>query len=98
MALTSEDIIRLARMARFAVSPEDIDRFRAQLNAVLERIAELADVTDRADPADADAAVRLRDDVAADGTLLRGAEALSGDVVAGFFTVPHALPEAGAGS
>lgn len=96
MALTSEDVIALARMARFEVSPEDIDRFRVQLNVVLERIAELEQVAVPDDPVADRVAVRLRDDVANDSALLRGVEALSGDVIAGFFTVPQALPSDGA--
>jgi aspartyl-tRNA(Asn)/glutamyl-tRNA(Gln) amidotransferase subunit C len=47
-ALSREDIAHLARLARLAVTDEELDRFAGQLDAVLDAVARVgkADVAD----------------------------------------------------
>jgi len=42
--LTREEVIHIARLARLDLSPEEIERYREQLSAVLEYFARLAEV------------------------------------------------------
>ena len=42
MPLSDKDVDHVARLARLAVRPEERERYRAQLNAVLEHAAGLA--------------------------------------------------------
>ena len=90
MRLSPEDVIRLAHQARFALPEEDVQRMCAELNGVLERLdilQELADVTMPPETGDL-MGVRLRADECTSDKLQRSLDALSSEVVAGFFTVP----------
>ncbi len=44
MALTSEEVLHIARLARIALSDADVDRFTAQLSGILDHFAALAAV------------------------------------------------------
>jgi aspartyl/glutamyl-tRNA(Asn/Gln) amidotransferase C subunit len=96
--LTSEDVVHLARQARFSLSPDEVEQFRAQLNAVLQQVDVLNELglgTDTIEARDRDVAVRLRADDIQPDQLEISIEKLTTDVVAGFFTVPRILGETG---
>lgn len=44
MALTSEEVLHIARLARIALSEADVQRFAAQLSGILDHFAALAAV------------------------------------------------------
>jgi aspartyl-tRNA(Asn)/glutamyl-tRNA(Gln) amidotransferase subunit C len=93
MSLSKEDVIRLARLARFDVAPDEIERFRAQLSAILERM-EILNELDPAEPVTEppSTAVRLRADESTPDKLHADLKALTAEMVAGFFTVPRVMP------
>ena len=57
MAISRDEVLHVARLARLALSDEEIDRLGAQLNAILEAVGkvgelDLADVEATAHPLD----------------------------------------------
>lgn len=44
MALTSEEVLHIARLARIALSDDDVQRFTAQLSGILDHFEALAAV------------------------------------------------------
>ena len=44
MALTSEEVLHIARLARIALSDDDVQRFTAQLSGILDHFTALAAV------------------------------------------------------
>ncbi len=51
MALTPEDVLHIARLARIDLTPEDVDRFAAQLSGILDHFQALAEInTDGVEP------------------------------------------------
>ena len=44
MSLTPDEVLHIARLARIALTPADVDRFAAQLSGILEHFAALAAV------------------------------------------------------
>ena len=44
MSLTPEEVLHIARLARIALTPADVDRFAAQLSGILDHFAALAAV------------------------------------------------------
>ena len=44
MALTSEEVLHIARLARIALTDEDVQRFTAQLSGILDHFAALSAV------------------------------------------------------
>ena len=57
MAISRDEVLHVARLARLALSDEEIDRLGAQLNAILEAVGkvselDLADVEPTAHPLD----------------------------------------------
>lgn len=44
MALTSEEVLHIARLARIALSEDDVQRFTAQLSGILDHFEALAAV------------------------------------------------------
>lgn len=44
MALTQEQVLHIARLARLGVSPEEVERFREQLSSILEHFAVLQEL------------------------------------------------------
>lgn len=44
MALTAEEVLHIARLARIALSPDDVQRFTAQLSGILDHFDALAAV------------------------------------------------------
>lgn len=51
MALTHEDVLHIARLARIDLTPEDVDRFATQLSSILNHFQALAALdTDDVEP------------------------------------------------
>lgn len=44
MALTSQEVLHIARLARIAVTPSDVERFTAQLSGILDHFDTLSRV------------------------------------------------------
>ena len=97
MAVSREDAIYIAQLARLDLTPEEIERFTPQLNRVLAHAAELAEV-DVGGVAPVGGvsgwAAPLRDDVVHPNGLAFSPEMLSAFFASGFFTVPQ-LPALG---
>jgi aspartyl/glutamyl-tRNA(Asn/Gln) amidotransferase C subunit len=95
MALTSEAVVRLARQARFDLSAAEIERFRAELSAVLDQMRLLAELEPVADePVVTETAARLRADDCGSDSLRLPLDQLTTHLVAGFFTVPRVISAA----
>ena len=93
MAISRDEVLHVARLARLALSDDEVDRLSAQLNAILEAVGkvgelDLADVEPTAHPLDL-VNVWADDDPQAS---LPVEEALANapDREAGFFRVPPA--------
>jgi aspartyl-tRNA(Asn)/glutamyl-tRNA(Gln) amidotransferase subunit C len=57
MALTGEEVLHVARLARLALTDDEVERFREQLSAILEAVGtvaelDLADVEPTSHPLD----------------------------------------------
>ena len=57
MALTREEVLHVARLARLALTDEEVERFREQLSAILDAVGtvaelDLADVEPTSHPLD----------------------------------------------
>jgi len=44
MAITREDVVHVARLARLELSDEELDRMREQLSAILEAVGKVAEL------------------------------------------------------
>ena len=93
MAISRDEVLHVARLARLALSDEEIDRLGAQLNAILEAVGkvselDLADVEPTAHPLDL---VNVwADDEPRASLTVEDALANAPDREAGFFRVPPA--------
>jgi aspartyl-tRNA(Asn)/glutamyl-tRNA(Gln) amidotransferase subunit C len=100
MAVTREEVMYIAQLARLDLTPEEIERFTPQLNRVLEHAAELAEV-DVGGVAPVGGVSQwtapLRPDEPVKDELSSPPSALSEFFTAGFFTVPR-LPALGGDS
>jgi aspartyl-tRNA(Asn)/glutamyl-tRNA(Gln) amidotransferase subunit C len=93
MAISKEEVLHVARLARLALSDDEVERLGAQLNAILEAVGkvselDLADIEPTAHPLDL-VNVWAED---SPGDSLSNDEALASapDSEAGFFRVPPA--------
>jgi aspartyl-tRNA(Asn)/glutamyl-tRNA(Gln) amidotransferase subunit C len=93
VAISRDEVLHVARLARLALSDEEIDRLGAQLNAILEAVGkvselDLADVEPTAHPLDL---VNVWAEDEPEGSLsVDEALANAPDREAGFFRVPPA--------
>jgi aspartyl-tRNA(Asn)/glutamyl-tRNA(Gln) amidotransferase subunit C len=93
MAISRDEVLHVARLARLALSDEEIDRLGAQLNAILEAVGkvselDLADVEPTAHPLDL---VNVwAEDEPKESLPVEDALANAPDREAGFFQVPPA--------
>ena len=93
MAISRDEVLHVARLARLALTDEEIDRLGAQLNVILEAVGkvselDLADVEPTAHPLDL---VNVwADDDPRDSLTVEDALANAPDREAGFFRVPPA--------
>jgi aspartyl-tRNA(Asn)/glutamyl-tRNA(Gln) amidotransferase subunit C len=44
MAISREEVVHVARLARLALSEEELDRFAGQLDAILEAVGKVAEL------------------------------------------------------
>jgi len=93
MAISRDEVLHVARLARLALSDDEIDRLGAQLNAILEAVGkvselDLADVEPTAHPLDL---VNVwAEDEPQSSLPVEEALANAPDREAGFFRVPPA--------
>ena len=93
MAISRDEVLHVARLARLALSDDEVDRLSAQLNAILEAVGkvselDLADVEPTAHPLDL---VNVwADDEPHESLSVEDALANAPDREAGFFRVPPA--------
>ena len=93
MAISRDEVLHVARLARLALSDEEIDRLGAQLNAILEAVGkvselDLAEVEPTAHPLDL---VNVwAEDEPQESLPVEDALANAPDREAGFFRVPPA--------
>jgi aspartyl-tRNA(Asn)/glutamyl-tRNA(Gln) amidotransferase subunit C len=91
MTIGASEVRHVARLAELAVAEEDLPLLATQLEAIVEFVAQLAEVplpdgvgTVAVGPEQ----VTLRDDVVAPIPMVRGPEAMAPAFVEGFFVVP----------
>ena len=97
MAVTPEEVMYIAQLARLDLTPEEVERFTPQLNRVLAHAAELAEVdVGGVAPTGgvAEWQAPLRADEPTQAALHFRPAQLSEYFTAGFFTVPR-LPAPG---
>ena len=98
MALTSDDISRVANLARLALRPDETERVLGQLNGFFKLVAQMEAVnTDGVEPLAHPAAVlgavalRLRDDVASEPNQREASQRSAPAVERGLFLVPKVI-------
>jgi aspartyl-tRNA(Asn)/glutamyl-tRNA(Gln) amidotransferase subunit C len=98
MALTSQDIARVAHLARLALRPDETERTLGQLNGFFRLVEQMQAVnTDGVEPLAHPAAVlgqvalRLRDDVATESNQREASQVSAPAVEGGLFLVPKVI-------
>lgn len=95
-AISREEVAHLARLARLAVTDDELDRFAGQLDVILQSVARVGEVA-AADVPPTSHSVPLtnvfRDDVVVAGLSREDALAGAPDVEDGRFRVPRILEE-----
>lgn len=98
MALTSQDIARIARLARLELGPHESERMLTQLNGFFELVEKMgavdtAGVEPLAHPLDVarDVPLRLRDDVASEAIDREANQRSAPAVERGLFLVPKVI-------
>ena len=94
MSVTNEQVRHIARLARIAMSEEELDRLVPELNNILGWVEQLGEVnTDGVEPLTAviDQKLRLRDDVVNDGGVQDDVLANAPEAQHGFFAVPKVI-------
>jgi aspartyl-tRNA(Asn)/glutamyl-tRNA(Gln) amidotransferase subunit C len=94
MSLSSADIQRIARLARIAVTPAEIDATQHKLNSILGMISDMQsvntdDVVPMAHPQDS--ALRLRDDQVTETNRREALLAVAPQTEAQVFLVPRVI-------
>jgi aspartyl-tRNA(Asn)/glutamyl-tRNA(Gln) amidotransferase subunit C len=94
MPVTNEQVRHIARLARIAMSDEEIERLAPELNNILGWVEQLGEVnTDGVEPLTAVIyqPLRLRDDVVDDGDIRDEILANAPEAQHGFFAVPKVI-------
>ena len=94
MPVSTEQVRHIARLARIAMSDEEIERLAPELNNILGWVEQLAEVnTDGVEPLTAviDQKLRLRDDAVTDGNIRDEILANAPEAQHGFFAVPKVI-------
>jgi aspartyl-tRNA(Asn)/glutamyl-tRNA(Gln) amidotransferase subunit C len=94
MSVSNEQVRHIARLARIAMSDEEIARLAPELNNILGWVEQLSEVnTDGVEPLTAviDQKMRLRDDVVTDGNIRDEVLANAPEAQHGFFAVPKVI-------
>ena len=94
MSVTNEQVRHIARLARIAMSDEEIERLAPELNNILGWVEQLGEVnTDGIEPLATviDQKLRLRDDAVTDGDIRDDVLANAPEAHHGFFAVPKVI-------
>ena len=98
MALTKDDIARIANLARLELSDTESERMLSQMNSlfgIVEKMqaVDTTGITPLSHPVAAipDIALRLRDDVVSDGTQREANQRSAPAVEKGYFLVPKVI-------
>jgi aspartyl-tRNA(Asn)/glutamyl-tRNA(Gln) amidotransferase subunit C len=94
MSVSTEQVRHIAKLARIAMSDEEIERLVPELNNILGWVEQLGEVnTDGVEPLTAviDQKLRLRDDAITDGDCRDAILANAPDAEHGFFAVPKVI-------
>ena len=94
MSVSPEQVRHIARLARIAMSDEEIERLVPELNAIIGWVEQLGDVdTDGVEPLATviDQKLRLRDDMVNDGNIRDDVLANAPEAQHGFFAVPKVI-------
>ena len=94
MSINTEQVRHIAKLARIAMSDEELERLVPELNNILDWVEQLAEVdTDGVEPLTAviDQALRLRGDAVTDGDIRDEVLLNAPDAQHGFFAVPKVI-------
>lgn len=98
MALTAQDIARIAHLARLELQPEESERMQSRINGFFEivekmRAVDTGGVEPLAHPVSAvqDVQLRLREDVASEGDQREANQRSAPAVERGLFLVPKVI-------
>jgi aspartyl-tRNA(Asn)/glutamyl-tRNA(Gln) amidotransferase subunit C len=94
MSVTNEQVRHIARLARIAMSDDELERLVPELNNILGWVEQLGEVnTDGVEPLATviDQELRLRDDVVNDGNIREEILANAPEAQHGFFAVPKVI-------
>ena len=94
MSVTNEQVRHIAKLARIAMSDDELERLVPELNNILGWVEQLGEVnTDGVEPLNAviEQKLRLRDDVVNDGNIRDEVLANAPEAQHGFFAVPKVI-------
>ena len=94
MSVSSEQVRHIAKLARIAMSDEELERLVPELNNILGWVEQLGEVnTDGVEPLATviEQKLRLRDDVVNDGNIRNEVLANAPEAQHGFFAVPKVI-------
>jgi len=94
MSVTSQQVRHIAKLARIAMSDEELERLVPELNNILGWVEQLSEVnTDGVEPLTAviDQKLRLREDEVNDGNIRDEVLANAPEAQHGFFAVPKVI-------
>lgn len=94
MSLTHQDVARIAKLARIAVTNDEIESVGAQLNTIFGLIEKMQAVnTDGIEPMahPQEVSLRLRDDVVTEVNQREAFQAVAPQVEGGLFLVPKVI-------
>jgi aspartyl-tRNA(Asn)/glutamyl-tRNA(Gln) amidotransferase subunit C len=94
MPVSTEQVRHIAKLARIAMSEDEIERLAPELNNILGWVEQLAEVnTDGVEPLAAviDQKLRLRDDQVTEGNIRDEILANAPEAQHGFFAVPKVI-------
>jgi aspartyl-tRNA(Asn)/glutamyl-tRNA(Gln) amidotransferase subunit C len=94
MSVSPEQVRHIAKLARIAMSDEEIERLAPELNAIIGWVEQLGEVnTDGIEPLTAviEQKLRLRDDAVTDGDCRDAILANAPGAEHGFFAVPKVI-------
>lgn len=94
MSVSHEQARHIAKLARIAMSDEELERLVPELNNILDWVEQLGEVdTDGVEPLATviDQQLRLRDDIVSDGNIREDVLANAPAAQHGFFAVPKVI-------
>jgi aspartyl-tRNA(Asn)/glutamyl-tRNA(Gln) amidotransferase subunit C len=94
MSVTSEQVRHIAKLARLAMTEEELERLVPELNNILGWVEQLGEInTDGVEPLATviEQKLRLRDDVVNDGNIREEVLANAPEAQHGFFAVPKVI-------